>query len=70
MRLTNPRNPGLLVVAGGVLLGVALLVLANAVTGQHARGHWVQPARQLGALLLLGGVYVGVWVMLARRKRR
>lgn len=70
MESSRRRSPGLVVAACCLAVGGALLVLANTVSGEHARGNWVPPAKELGALLLLGGVYVAVWIAVARRSRR
>jgi ABC-type enterobactin transport system permease subunit len=43
--------------------GALLLIIASVVSGQHAHGRWVQPARLIGLLLLtLGGF--GLWLLL------
>ena len=65
---TVTRKPGLgwLVGFSCTLAGAALLILTESVTGQHRRGHWVPPAKTIGALLLVGGVYIILWAALAR----
>lgn len=32
--------------------GAVLLIVANVVSGQHADGHWVPPAKLIGVILL------------------
>jgi hypothetical protein len=45
--------------------GAVLLIIASVVSGQHAHGRWVQPAKLIGLLLLtLGGL--GLWLLLVR----
>ena len=47
--------------------GAALLILANVISGQHAHGNWVQPAKLIGGLLLGGSAGSIAWLLVPVR---
>ena len=57
--LRAPRSvwAGFLAVVG--MLGLGLLILASVIGGQHAHGHWVQPTKLAGVLVLAIAVGLG-----------
>jgi uncharacterized membrane protein YdjX (TVP38/TMEM64 family) len=63
-------NASRLVAVACLLGGGFLLTLAETAPGQHARGHWVAPAKTLGALLLIAGCYLVLVLVLAGLNRR
>jgi hypothetical protein len=51
------------------LCGGALLAVASIISGQHAQGHWVQPAKLIGVCMIALAAFT-VGVLLAGPTRR
>jgi hypothetical protein len=51
------------------MAGVGLLIAASVVSGQHAHGHWVQPTKLIG-VLLLALASLGIGLLLVGPGRR
>jgi hypothetical protein len=64
--MIGQRRRWWLLPVAALALGGTLIALADTVTGQHARGNWVQPAKMIGALLIVGGIYLTLWMILIR----
>jgi hypothetical protein len=48
--------------------GAVVLVVGSVIGGQHAHGHWVQPARLIGVLSIALAIF-GIGLLLTRPNR-
>lgn len=48
-----PRAAWLALVAMIAVVGAGLLALAYTITGQHAHGRWIEPAKVVGLVIVL-----------------
>jgi len=57
-----PKWAWAILIASIAAAGVALLLTTSLISGEHAHGHWRQPAKEIGLLLLLlAGL--GLWLL-------
>jgi hypothetical protein len=69
VQLKAPTAAWAVLLAGVAATGGVLLVVASVAGGQHAHGHWVQPAK-LAGVCLLGLAGLGMRLLLARPNER